>query len=616
MELIRCADEDGRLRSRICKHSYQGLSPRGKTPVRATLKNYLPSIMCVLTVVFCYLVVRPYAEIGVDDEWAYIKSAQVLAQTGHIAYNGWVNPMLGWQLYFGALFIKIFGFSFTAVRLSTVVEAVATAFLFERSCLRCGVSTWNARLLTAALFFSPAYFPIVFSFMTDVSGLFCIVACLYMCLRAVQAANERSATAWIVLAALSNAVGGTARQIAWLGVLVMVPSALWLLRKSQRVLTIGGLSCVAGAAFVAAAMRWFAHQPYTVPEALIPAEFDWEDAKVLVGVSLYGALVLGQLLLPLLLLFMGSFRSWRRHAAVGFGIGLLCLVAVGLVLLHAKTFDLAHVPYFSEYMTITAFGRLNALMVQITGMPAASDSLNWLLTGAVVLGMLSFFAVFLNGAHGQPADSTEAEAMSWRRLGIVLGPFTLAYMVFLMPRAIEGRLFERYLLPLVAVFLLVLARYYQEHVRTKLPLACILLIALFGCFGAAATHDKFALYRGYAAAIHEIKSSGVPATAILGPWEFLGWTEVEVRGYVNDPRIEIPRGIYINPPPRVYPQPCDPHLFFFTDRAIDVHPDYAVFLDPKACGGQVAFPPVVFNNWIAPHTNWVYPVRLPPPLSQ
>jgi hypothetical protein len=115
--------------------------------MRTKLKNYLPALACAPLPILCDLLIRPHAEIG-DDDWSYIKTAQVLAQTGHIAYNGWATAMLGWQLCFGAFFVKLFGFSFTAVRFSTAIEAVATAFLPQRTCLRAGLNSWNAALAT------------------------------------------------------------------------------------------------------------------------------------------------------------------------------------------------------------------------------------------------------------------------------------------------------------------------------------------------------------------------------------------------------------------------------------------------------------------------------------
>jgi hypothetical protein len=66
----------------------------------------------MLALLFCVLVARPFVSMGVIDDWSYIWTARVLANTGHLTYNGWATAMLGWQVYLGALFIKLFGFSY------------------------------------------------------------------------------------------------------------------------------------------------------------------------------------------------------------------------------------------------------------------------------------------------------------------------------------------------------------------------------------------------------------------------------------------------------------------------------------------------------------------------
>ena len=200
------------------------------------------------------------------DDFSYTRSAQILAQTGHIAYVGWAAAMLGWQLYLGALFIKLFGFSFTVVRLSTLPVAMLTAFLTQRAFVRAGLNTWNATLGTIALVLSPLTLALTFSYMTDMGGLLCMVLCFYACLRALQAETDRSRLLWIVFAACSNAVGGTVRQVVWLGVLVMVPCTCWLLRRRPHVIITGAISVLAAAGFIFAIIRWFARQPYSQPD--------------------------------------------------------------------------------------------------------------------------------------------------------------------------------------------------------------------------------------------------------------------------------------------------------------------------------------------------------------
>jgi hypothetical protein len=574
-------------------------------------KNYLPAIACALMPLLIYIVIRPFAEIGIIDDWSYIKTAQVLAQTGHIVYNGWATAMLGWQLYFGALFVKVFGFSFTVVRFATVIESMAAAFLLQRTFVRASLNSWNATLATMAFILSPLCISLEFTFLTDISGILCLVVCLYMCLRALEAESERSAILWISLAALLNAAGGTARQIAWLGVLVMVPSTLWLLRKKQRVLMAGSLSCVAGACIVAAAMTWFARQPYTIQESLIPSGIDSASARVAAG---YGLRSVGQLMvmvLPVLLMFAGTLRLWNRRM-LALSMAALCCLAVPLIArLLAGRIHVTFAFFLDDFQVAPAFERLNVIVSRGMHLSIAPDVLRMLLIGAVALGIFGLFICFFADAHHRLAPQPSASTTTWRQLGVVLGPFSVAYIGLLVPRATQMFFSDRYLVPLFAIFLLVLARFYQERVKPNLSLLCVLFIAVFGGFGAAATHDMFAQYRGYVSAINKIQSTGTPATAILGPWEFEAWTQVEKVGYINNISIQIPKGAWALPPTRSLPANCDTSSSYFLDWTPAIKPVYVIVLDPTQCGAQLVLQPVMYTTWIAPYVNSIYTVKLP-----
>ncbi len=582
--------------------------------MRKLLKIYLPAVACALTLILCYFAVRPYAEMGIADDWVYTRDALNVALTGHISYSGGETPMLGWQLYFGALFIKLFGFSFTAVRFSTAVQAIATAFLLQRIGVRAGLNSWNAALTALIFVLSPLYFPYAFTFMSDVSGVLCILICVYMCLRAVQARSERAAMFWVSLAALVNAVGGTVRQIAWLGLLVMVPCTLWLLRKSRRVLVAGGLSCLAGLVFILAALHWLKQQPHIVPMSPIPHRIDLDFLKNGGRVVLGGAGILTMYALPVLLLFAGSLRLWKRRlpAAV---VALLAIVPI-----HLLKIDKWPVNAAFNVITFHTADRLDNLAAAAIHLAAARSSLRFLLTGAVVFGLLCLALFCLERAPARPlppespVPQQKDSAISWQKLGIILGPFSAAYLFFVVTTFV---IYDRYFLPLLAILLLALVRVYQEKQRARLSWACILLIVLFAGFSLTATHDDFALSRGYVATDAEMRSNGVPATAIVGPQALEGWTELEKAGYLHPPS-SVPKAASALEPGRGVPASCDNVLYFLILLGMtpSIQPAYAVSPNPKECGGQIAFPPVKFNTWIAPRTNWMYAVRLPPSISR
>ncbi|HEV2619655.1 MAG TPA: glycosyltransferase family 39 protein, partial [Acidobacteriaceae bacterium] len=182
------------------------------------LARYRPyALLCAVLLLVCILASHPVAETGINDDFSYVKSAQLMSTTGHMAYVGWASAMEGWLIPLGALFIKLFGFSFTGVRAAGVLVATVTAVLMQRSCVRSGLSERNAAIATLAIVLSPLYLPLASTYMTDIPGLLVVVLCYYGCLRAVESATGHGATAWLTAICVLTAIGGTARQTGWLG---------------------------------------------------------------------------------------------------------------------------------------------------------------------------------------------------------------------------------------------------------------------------------------------------------------------------------------------------------------------------------------------------------------
>src|ERR1700759_4538500 len=92
-------------------------------------------ILTGLLVVAVAVASRPFTEIGREDDWSYVRTLQVLVHTGHIAYNGWATATLGWMLFWGVPFAKLFGSSYTVARLSILPLSFLSIHLFH-ACLR------------------------------------------------------------------------------------------------------------------------------------------------------------------------------------------------------------------------------------------------------------------------------------------------------------------------------------------------------------------------------------------------------------------------------------------------------------------------------------------------
>ncbi len=561
----------------------------------------IPALFCAVAVLLCELISRPYANMGISDDGPYILIARNLAATGRIAYNGWASPIMGWQLYLGAAFIKLFGFSFTSVRSCTLLISVVMAFVLQRILARAGITERNATIATLALVLSPLYLLLSVTYMTDIFGLFAIVLCLYGCLRALQAPTGKSATAWLCFAVAANAICGTSRQIAWLGLLVMVPCTLWLLRAHRRVLVAGAAATLAGVFFMLACMRWFARQPYIMPEHLLGPSFP--IAGTLWGLT-YFFLAGPFLLLPIIALFLPSLRKASPRIIVLLAIVLLGYLFLGIYPSHLR----GHFP-----LEPTMGGGGNWIGVHgiheghhlqgnpplFLNVPAQAG------ITIVCFGGLLAVLVSLLRPHRAPPTPQSAVDVSWKQLGILLVPYALAYTLLLIPRAGTGWIYDRYTLEIGLVALIFLARYYQEQIRPRISLAGIVLVTLMAVLGIAITHNHFSLYRARVALADELLAHGIPDTSVDNGFEYNFTVELRYADHINEESIVFPSHAYVPVPPL----PAGTCKMFWHDKVPHITPLYGISFDPNACYGPAPFAPINYSRWLSSNPGTLYVVR-------
>ncbi len=565
-----------------------------------------PAIFCALAVLVCELISRPFANMGICDDGPYILIAKNLAATGHVAYNGWSAAMLIWQLYLGAAFIKIFGFSFTTVRSTTLVVSLVLTFFLQRTLVRCGITERNATIATLALVLSPLYLLLSVTFMSDIHGLFAIVLCLYGCLRALQSATSRAAISWLAFAVAGNAICGTSRQIAWLGVLVMVPCTLWLLRSRRRVLVAGAGIALTGVVFILGCMAWLKHQPYTLSESV---HINSIRFAALGQQFLHFFLDVPFLLFAVVVLFLPQIRRIRRPVVP--------ILAAALVVYALLAFHLKRLPFLEptsgDWFTI--FGGYQSLP-QGTAPVFFHVWIQALLTLAMSAGLVGLITVLIRSGRMVTGNRTP-EQISWNDIAVLVVPFSIAYTLLLFVRAaaILGdrdwelyhyqAVLDRYALGLLVVALLCLVRLYQERVEARLPLSAVLLVGLTAVCGVAITHNTFALYRARISMAAELESAGVPETSIDDGWESNMLVELKYSGHINDVGIAFPAGTYI---PVAKPTDTKCPMFWY-DKMPHVQPVYGVSYDPDACYGPAPFAPVHYSRWLAVAQGTLYAVR-------
>jgi hypothetical protein len=537
---------------------------------------------------------------GLNDDWSYIWSARVLATTNHVQYNGWATAILGWQLYLGALFVKLFGFSFTILRISTLIVAMITTVLIHRLSVRLGLTERNATLGTLTVVLSPFFMPVAFSFMSDVPGLFCIVLCFYMCVRAAQARSDLKALLWIILAAFANTVGGTVRQTAWLGILVVIPSVTWYLRGRRGMLIGGATSCLIGVVIVFKFMSWFSRQPYSIVDHLVTAPTTFGEFILHVGANAVRvALGCSLLIVPILIVSITRYpmrlSKFRKQGLIAVSVLIVILL---LQIIWGENFFRITLPIGD---VVGARGILDLPGILGNRPDVLTIQIRRVITSITFLVLSAYFLCWFNRADLPTCSTGATDRATNRFLSYLFWPFTVAYCILMVTRWV---IYDRYLIPLAVVASIVSLRFYQERYAGRPALPSVLFVVLFAIYGVVGMHDTFEMDRARLSAVDQLVRAGISRRDIRAGLEYDGWSELEFTGHVNDERIRIPQGAYRPWNSGLAPQsPC---RFDFEELTPSLTGRFLLTYQPLACAKPTEFPQISYKTWLPPHQHQIF----------
>jgi hypothetical protein len=135
-----------------------------------------------------------------NDDWSYSLTVKNWLDTGEFRPLGWTSMTLISHAAWGALFSKLFGFSFENLRLSILVLGAAgqigSYFLF----LQMGSIRVQALVGALVVGFNPIFFDTSFTFMTDISFLAVVIWALLYIVKYLQTAKTID---WLMALTLS-----------------------------------------------------------------------------------------------------------------------------------------------------------------------------------------------------------------------------------------------------------------------------------------------------------------------------------------------------------------------------------------------------------------------------
>ena len=193
------------------------------------------------------------------------------------------------------------------------------------------------------------------------------------------------------------------------------------------------------------------------------------------------------------------------------------------------------------------------------------------------------------GASSRP----EASAASLSRFALLAIPPCLVYTLALLYRGVVWDLFDRYLIVLLPVPVILLLWRYQYKVRKPLPWFGWAIIGVFAWYGVAIAHDYLAAGRAKLRAASALTAAGIPRTRITAGLEYDAWTELERTGLIRVRTAADP------------PYPIRPG-FWFWNYTPSVNPLYFVAYSRLSGLQDTRFVPVRYIAWLPPFHRQMY----------
>lgn len=501
-----------------------------------------PWLLGALSLVAAWLLVRPFGNYPLNDDWVYARVSLTLATTGifRVPDTGSTTNLLG-QALVAAPLIRLLGFSHVLLRCISLGLALFGLWLMD-SLLRHGRGTASARALCSVVVaVNPLYLYFATTFMNELYGW---VPALGAAALWFWGRGRRNVSQGIVSPYIAGAVGLLAGSTFWTRqfCVVIFPALVagsllpLLLDRQWARLWASTWSVLLGTgAFVAAILSYFA---WARASGNLRPEF----------VKPLGAL--SQLDLPLTLIHAGSlvmyltaflapllvFLAWKgggqKNALLGVSLlGLVLLTHIGLQKIATTDDGLGnslhrHFPYLGNVLYNAGIGPLNLDDVALyRGARPQWPGWTWEAVELILGGLVLLWVPFLRSAWGllRHEEGPRREVLGF---GLMLALLNFAVVT----QAFKAHTYERYFFPCVlgiAVAVGVMMETRSTRVRGErgwLFFALWLPVVFYAIGG---VHDEFRWNDPRWRWVSELVHGGIDPFQIAAGYEVAGWYSTE-----------------------------------------------------------------------------------------
>ncbi len=463
---------------------------------------------------FSVLIVDPIGGFPIGDDWQYAYPVKTWIEKGVMEFKGIFAPNVLLQVAWGYLFCKISGgFDFTWLRLSTLILGFLGVVYFFKILKRTAGSYKATCFTTLSLLFSPLFFYLSFTFFTDVPFLALFIFSIYSFMKYLDFGK----TKFLALAIFWSAASFYIRQP---GLLLIAAFGIYFIiekRFSKKSL----LLC--SSFFLIAGAIYFSLEKWIKPALSIADNF------VPVGGQFYTALIetplftgfewvkkgiktfiyLGFFGLPFVPFFYNKIIKEKLiNEKIGGSLLLLNTALFLALYFMGKTF-----PFGGNILFNFGLGSELLADVYTLGLPNTPKLPEWAMLVVQFISQLSatFLFFFILKKY-------KTLSLLQKKLTLFLVIFNLVYL----PVMSITSFFDRYLLPTIVSFFIVLSFFIEIKTNRKAAWKFVPLI-LIGGFSILATKDFMAWNRAKNKAFLFLQEQGVSIKEMDAGYEYNGF---------------------------------------------------------------------------------------------
>lgn len=474
-----------------------------------------------LIYILMIIIVNPVGDFALNDDWIFAHPVFSILKTGNYGSDTWSAPIFISQVFWGLLFCLFTGFSFTTLRFSTLVLAIAGIYIVYFLTYNLSKSKRLSFILALLLLVNPLYFCLSNTFMTDVPFASMALFSLYFFIRYSDTGKSK----FIVLAALFSVIASLIRQF---GLIIPVAYTITYAFKKRKTLQqhiLQFIPIIITLVCFKIASEWLKHigaesnaSVSAGINAIIKQPIGWmgEGFKRYTTDLFY----FGLLFLPLPLFIAINVKSLKSRY-----ISIACLTGFAVYfILYYRNFpcsDYLNSAYLGP-MTVTEymgshinyddyyiFSRFDLIIIYILGISGAM---------LAVFGLRNLLVRFGNPFKVIVKDYSTISKYFFIAL------CTIGYASLLFLREAQ---FDRYMIPLFPLIGLLIIPEPGNKLLLSSPLLvifAILYISVVALFSALGTHDYLALNRARMhAADYLLSDRKISIHKIDAGYETNGW---------------------------------------------------------------------------------------------